>query len=102
MSKTIASRDVLLAIDLSSSMEEEDFVAPDGENIDRLSAVKLVLDDFLAEREGDRIGLILFGSAAFVQAPFTEDIQTCRALLAEAEIGMRGRQPCWGMRSVWR
>ncbi len=89
-SKTIASRDLLLAVDLSTSMEEKDFLAPDGEQIDRLSAVKMVLDEFLTRREGDRVGLILFGSSAFVQTPFTEDIEACRTLLGEAQIGMAG------------
>lgn len=90
LNKTIASRDVLLAIDLSTSMEQEDFVAPDGTQIDRLKAVKLVVDDFLSRREGDRVGLILFGSAAFIQTPFTEDLDASRTLLDEAEIGMAG------------
>jgi Ca-activated chloride channel family protein len=96
VSKTIASRDILLAVDLSTSMEQQDFTSPEGESIDRLQAVKLVVDDFLSRREGDRVGLILFGSAAFVQTPFTEDIQACRALLAEAEIGMAGPQTVLG------
>lgn len=90
LSKTIASRDLLLAVDLSNSMEEKDFVHPNGKNIDRLTAVKLVVDDFLTHREGDRVGLIVFGSAAFVQTPFTEDIAACRQLLDEAQIGMAG------------
>lgn len=88
--KTIATRDLLLAVDLSASMEATDFRAPGGDEIDRLSAVKLVLDDFLNGREGDRVGLILFGSAAFIQTPFTEDIAACRELLEEAQIGMAG------------
>ena len=95
-SRTIASRDLLLAVDLSTSMEKKDFQAPDGEEIDRLSAVKLVLDEFLTRREGDRVGLILFGSAAFVQTPFTEDIEACRALLDEAQIGMAGAKTMIG------
>lgn len=89
-SRTIASRDVLLAIDLSTSMEQQDFTAEDGSEIDRLQAVKFVVDDFLSHRVGDRVGLILFGSAAFIQAPFTEDLSACRTLLDEAEIGMAG------------
>jgi Ca-activated chloride channel family protein len=96
LSKHVPSRDILLAVDLSTSMEQQDFIAPDGEAIDRLQAVKLVLDDFLARREGDRIGLILFGSAAFVQTPFTEDIEACRSLLDEAQIGMAGPQTVIG------
>ena len=96
LSRRVPSRDILLAVDLSSSMEQQDFIAPDGEAIDRLQAVKLVLDDFLARREGDRVGLILFGSAAFVQTPFTEDIEACRGLLDEAQIGMAGPQTVIG------
>ena len=96
LNKTIASRDLLLAVDLSSSMKEQDFVNPAGENIDRLTAVKLVVDDFLNHREGDRVGLIVFGSAAFVQTPFTEDIAACRQLLDEAQIGMAGASTMLG------
>jgi Ca-activated chloride channel family protein len=96
LSKTVPSRDLLLAVDLSTSMDKQDFRAPDGTDIDRLSAVKLVVDDFLTRREGDRVGLILFGSAAFVQTPFTEDIEACRALLDEAESGMAGPQTMLG------
>jgi Ca-activated chloride channel family protein len=96
VSKTVPSRDILLAVDLSASMEQQDFTSPGGEDIDRLKAVKLVVDDFLSRRQGDRVGLILFGSAAFVQTPFTEDTAACRALLAEAEIGMAGPQTVIG------
>lgn len=96
LTKTIASRDLLLAVDLSTSMDTKDFRAPGGEDIDRLTAVKLVVDDFLTRRDGDRVGLILFGSAAYVATPFTEDIEACRSLLAEAEIGMAGPQTMLG------
>jgi Ca-activated chloride channel family protein len=96
LTKTVATRDLLLAVDLSTSMDQQDFQAPDGTNIDRLTAVKLVVDDFLTRRQGDRVGLILFGSAAFVQTPFTEDIEACRALLDEARIGMAGPKTMLG------
>jgi Ca-activated chloride channel family protein len=96
LTKTVASRDILLAVDLSGSMDAKDFQAPNGEDIDRLTAVKLVVDDFLSRREGDRVGMILFGSAAFVQTPFTEDIETCRSLLDEAEVGMAGSKTMLG------
>jgi len=88
--RTLATRDLLLAVDLSGSMEAADFALPSGERVDRLTGVKLVLDDFLERREGDRVGLILFGSAAFVQAPFTEDLEVCRLLLDEAQVRMAG------------
>ena len=79
ITKVNPSRDLLLAVDLSGSMETEDFTNSQGEQVDRLTAVKEVLDEFLTRREGDRVGLIFFGSAAFVQAPFTEDLDLCRA-----------------------
>jgi Mg-chelatase subunit ChlD len=58
--------------------------------------VKEVLDDFLARRKGDRVGLIFFGSAAFVQAPFTEDLDVCRTLLDEAQVRMAGAKTALG------
>ena len=96
ITQTIPSRDLLLAVDLSGSMETEDFTDRDGHQVDRLTAVKQVLDDFLTRREGDRVGLIFFGSAAFVQAPFTEDLELCRTLLDEAQVRMAGPQTVIG------
>jgi Ca-activated chloride channel family protein len=58
--------------------------------------VKEVLDDFLVRRKGDRVGLIFFGTAPFVQAPFTEDLTVCRKLLDEAQVGMAGPQTSLG------
>ncbi|WP_116368324.1 VWA domain-containing protein [Parahaliea mediterranea] len=89
-------RDLLLAVDLSGSMATRDFKDSSGTTVDRLSAVKAVLDDFLARRQGDRVGLIFFGSAAFVQAPFTEDLKVCRELLDEAQVRMAGPQTAFG------
>ncbi len=88
--KTVPRRDMLLAVDLSGSMATEDFSDDQGTQVDRLTAVKQVLDEFLSRRQGDRVGLIVFGSAAFVQAPFTEDLQVCRTLLKEAQVRMAG------------
>jgi Ca-activated chloride channel family protein len=86
----------MLAVDLSQSMEARDFRDPEGRRLDRLEAVKLVLDDFIARREGDRIGLIVFGGEAFLQAPFTLDHEVCRQLLDETRIGMAGPQTAIG------
>ncbi len=93
ITKEIPVRDLLLAVDLSGSMETKDFKDATGKTVDRLTGVKAVLDGFLARREGDRVGLILFGSAPFVQAPFTEDLKVCRELLAEAQVNMAGPWP---------
>lgn len=85
-----AARDIVLAIDISGSMDDRDFVAVDGSRIQRLEAVKRVVSQFVTAREGDRIALIIFGSRAFVQAPFTEDLQTVTELLEQTEVGMAG------------
>ena len=94
--KELPMRDMLIAVDLSGSMETQDFTDPQGNSVDRLTAVKQVLDSFLARRDGDRVGLILFGSAAFVQAPFTDDLDVVRELLGEAQVRMLGPRTMLG------
>lgn len=96
ITKNLPKRDLLLAVDLSGSMETEDFTDAAGRQVDRLTAVKEVLDDFLSRREGDRVGLIFFGTAPFTQAPFTEDLHVCRELLGEAQVKMAGPQTAFG------
>jgi Ca-activated chloride channel family protein len=91
-----ASRDMLLIVDLSGSMKEQDFTNAEGEKITRIDAVKLVLADFVARCEGDRLGLAVFGTAAFPQAPFTEDHDTVLALLEELQAGMAGPRTMMG------
>lgn len=96
LSRTLPSRDLLLLVDLSGSMETEDFTNKQGKTVDRLTAVKEVLDDFLTRREGDRVGLIVFGNAAFVQVPFTQDLDACRLLLEETAVRMAGPRTAFG------
>ncbi|QDT56553.1 von Willebrand factor type A domain protein [Caulifigura coniformis] len=96
ITRTVPTRDLLLAVDLSGSMETKDFTNEKGEKVDRLTAVKGVLDDFLQHRKGDRVGLILFGSIAFVQTPFTQDAEACRTLLDEAQVRMAGPKTALG------
>lgn len=94
--KELPMRDLLVAVDLSGSMEAQDFSDTEGNMVDRLTAVKQVLDAFFARRDGDRVGLILFGSAAFVQVPFTDDLDVVRELLGEAQIRMLGPRTMLG------
>jgi len=89
-------RDLLVALDLSGSMETEDFTDEKGELVDRLAAAKQVLDEFLAQRDGDRVGLVFFGTSAFVQAPFTADLDVVRELLDEAQVRMLGPRTAMG------
>lgn len=84
-----SGRDLLLAVDISRSMEARD-MAYQGRYIQRLQSVKLVLDDFLKKRQGDRVGLILYGSGAYIQAPLTFDLKTVQKLLQEAQLGFAG------------
>ena len=94
--RTQTARDVMLAIDLSGSMDYADFPGEDGENVSRLSAVQRVVDRFVSERESDRIGLIVFGTRAYLQLPFTRDVKTARSLVALMEVGMAGPQTAFG------
>lgn len=96
VTQELPARDLLLAVDLSGSMATADFTDAQGHTVDRLAALKTVLDEFLAQRTGDRVGVILFGSAAFVQVPFTEDLAVARQLLDDAQVGMAGPQTAFG------
>lgn len=91
----VSGRDLLLAIDLSGSMEARDFQTEDGW-VDRLTGTKRVANEFIDRRVGDRIGLILFGSEAHLQVPLTFDRETVKALLDEAFIGLPGRRTAIG------
>lgn len=94
--REIPTRDLLLLIDLSGSMETEDFVNAAGETVDRLTATKEVLDEFIERREGDRLAMIVFGTGAFVQIPFTQDLDVCRQLLDQTAPRMAGPRTALG------
>ena len=96
LTKNLPTRDLLLLVDLSSSMSEEDFTNAAGNKVDRLMAVKEVVGDFLERREGDRVGLVVFGDAPFLQAPFSTDLGLSRRLLDETAIGMAGPRTAFG------
>jgi len=87
--QAVSGRDLMLAVDLSGSMEERDFVI-NKRSVDRLTAAKMVAADFIDRRVGDRVGLILFGTQAYLQTPLTFDRKTVMTLLNEAVIGLAG------------
>ena len=91
-----SGRDLMIAVDLSGSMETRDFALPDGETVDRLQAVKQVLSELADQRASDRLGLIVFGSAAYLQTSFTDDHIVWEQLLTETEIGMAGQSTVFG------
>ena len=94
--RTIPTRDLLLVIDLSASMQHDDFSNSSGNVVDRLSAVKQVVGDFLTRRKGDRVGLVVFGNAPFLQIPLTTDLDLSRRLLDETAVGMAGPRTAFG------
>jgi len=67
-----------------------------GRASNRLEASKSVISDFINERQGDRLGLILFGSQAYMHVPLTADTATLKQLLSEAQIGYAGRETAIG------
>jgi Ca-activated chloride channel family protein len=92
----VSARDLILAVDISGSMDQPDFRNPDGQVLTRLDGVKRVLKDFIARRHGDRIALILFGTRAYLQVPFTQDLATTELLLQQSQVGMAGQQTAIG------
>jgi len=90
-----SGRDLLVAVDVSGSMGYAD-MRWEGQQVSRLNLVKQLLGDFIEGRQGDRVGLILFGSQAYLQAPLTFDRRTVRTWLDEAPIGIAGKNTAIG------
>jgi Ca-activated chloride channel family protein len=91
----VSGRNLMLAVDLSGSMDAKDFELAN-RRVDRLTATKAVASDFINRREGDRLGLILFGERAYLQVPLTLDRETVNILLMEAFIGLAGEKTAIG------
>ncbi|MEX1042299.1 MAG: VWA domain-containing protein [Pirellulaceae bacterium] len=96
VTKSLPTRDLLLLVDLSGSMRQQDFTNATGTQVDRLTAVKEVLGDFLTHRQGDRVGLVVFGDAPYLQSPFSTDLDLSRQLLEECDVGMAGPRTALG------
>lgn len=90
-----SGRDLLLAVDISGSMKTPDMLFGD-QKVSRLLAVKAVVQEFIERRKGDRLGLILFGTHAYLQAPLTFDRDTVGSLLMEAQLGFAGENTAIG------
>lgn len=84
-----SGRDLMLAVDLSGSMRSQDMQLG-GQVVDRLTAIKAVLGDFLDRRRGDRVGLVVFGTHAYAVTPLTWDRRSVRAQLLSSEAGLAG------------
>ena len=88
-------RDLMLAVDISGSMATEDMEI-NANFVDRLTVVKGVVGQFVEARRGDRVGLILFGTNAYLQAPLTFDLKSVNRLLVEAPVGIAGGKTAIG------
>jgi Ca-activated chloride channel family protein len=91
----VSGRDLMLAVDLSDSMRTADFRL-EGEQVNRLQATKAVASRFIERRRGDRLGLILFGTRAYLQTPLTFDNKTVGRLLRESALGLAGERTAIG------
>lgn len=91
----VSGRDLMMAVDLSESMSTADFEIK-GEQVNRLQATKRVASQFIERRRGDRLGLILFGSQAYLQTPLTFDNKTVNQLLLDSAIGIAGERTAIG------
>jgi len=92
---TNSARDLMLAVDISGSMETKDMQLG-SQMVDRLQGIKVVLDGFIKQRTQDRMGLILFADNAYVQTPLTLDHATLANFLNEAQIGFAGQKTAIG------
>ncbi|MDE3210103.1 MAG: VWA domain-containing protein [Pseudomonadota bacterium] len=90
-----SGRAVMLAVDLSGSMQTEDMQLA-GKPVSRFGAVEAIAGDFIARRRGDEMGLILFGSQAFLVTPLTYDLSAVRAQLQGAAVGLAGTETAIG------
>lgn len=90
-----SGRDLMMAVDISGSMRIEDMQVGDA-LVPRVDAVRQVGSQFISQRSGDRLGLILFGSKAYVQSPLSFDTATVKRFLSEAQIGFAGEETAIG------
>ncbi len=86
---------MVLAVDVSGSMQALDFKLND-KVVDRLEAVKDVINNFIKKRSGDRIGMVVFGTNAFTQLPLTRDYNTISFVLDRLKIGSAGNNTAIG------
>ncbi len=96
ITRTEAARDIMLALDLSGSMDYRDFPGIDDKPVSRFEAVQRVVAQFVGERQDDRIGMIVFGDRAYLQLPFTRDLATATELVDLMEVGMAGPRTALG------
>lgn len=91
-----SGRDLMLAVDISGSMEEFKDMLLDGKQVSRITIAKKVVNEFIERRTGDRVGLLLFGTEAYLQVPLTFDRKTVKTLFNESQVGFAGEKTSIG------
>nr|WP_248281509.1 VWA domain-containing protein [Aromatoleum petrolei] len=91
----VSGRELMLALDVSASMGTAD-LRLDGPPATRLDVARRIAQDFVTRRDGDRVGLIVFGKQAYLHTPLTFDLNAVRDALAGTPIGLAGRQTALG------
>ncbi|RZI44284.1 VWA domain-containing protein [Herbaspirillum sp. HC18] len=94
-SAPVNARGMMLAFDVSMSMATPDLRHED-RTMERLQAARMLADAFLARRDGDRAGLVVFGSKAYLHTPMTFDLQAVRTALGSVQTGLAGRETALG------
>lgn len=82
----------MLAVDVSGSMATQDMAG----DASRLDVVQAVAGEFIRHRRGDQVGLILFGTRPYLQAPLTADLATVGQFLQQSVVGIAGTQTALG------
>jgi Ca-activated chloride channel family protein len=95
ISRTLSGRDLILAVDISGSMSEVDMTI-NSIAASRIDVLKIVVEKFIDRRQGDRLGLILFGTNAYTYVPLTFDLVTLKKLLLDVTTGLAGRHTAIG------
>ncbi len=90
-----SGRDIMLTLDISGSMKALDFIV-DGAHVERIVALKNVVSEFIENRKGDRMGLIIFGTDVFTQCPLTTDHEVLQKFVENLQIGMVGEGTALG------
>ncbi len=93
--KTKTVRNFLIVADISFSMETTDWVV-NGRRMSRWDAIKSIMKDFVQNRQSDQVGLVMFGTNAYLQAPLTTDLQAINWLMDQTEVGMAGQMTSIG------
>ncbi|HEY4323451.1 MAG TPA: VWA domain-containing protein [Mucilaginibacter sp.] len=98
--KTKTVRSFLIATDISFSMATTDWFA-NGRRLSRWGAIKSIMKDFIRDRKSDQVGLVMFGTNAYLQSPFTTDLETVDWLMDQTEVGMAGQMTSIGAAIVY-